>query len=113
MHKKDALAVGQAQLNITEELHYTNSDSNACGVIEHSFGKKNTTVLHDASTGSGSGLPRVAPSIYFVNCPVTAGPNLMLSRTIGWDRCPRSKLTTLRSDIWSMMLPTFTRMGVC
>ncbi len=113
MHKKDALAVGQVQLNITGELHYTNSDSNACGVIEHSFGKKNTTVLHDASTGSASGLLKVALSSYFVNCLVIVGPNLMLSRTTGWSRCPRNKLTTLRSNIWSMMLPTFIRTDVC
>ena len=75
MHKKDALDVGQVQLNITEGLRCKNSDSNACCVIEHSYGKKNIIVLHDASTGSGYGLLKVALSSCFVNYPVIVDPN--------------------------------------
>ena len=109
MHKKDALVVGQTRLNIMGELDYANNDSNACGVSEHSFGVKNTIVSPDVSIGSSSGLLRVALLSFSVNCPVIACPNLTPSRITGLSKYPERKWTTLRFNIWSMMLPTFIR----
>jgi len=99
MHKKDVLNVGQAPLNVMEELPYTNSDFNVCSVSEPLSGKRGTTVSYAASTGSGYGLPRIAPSGYFANCPATVRPHSMASRITGLHESRRSRLITLRSGM--------------
>jgi hypothetical protein len=78
-----------------EKQSYVSSGFAAYDVVGPSSGKQNITVLRGVSIGSVSGLPRVAPSICFVDYLVTAASNLMPLRIIGWARCPMSTLITL------------------
>ncbi len=113
MHKKNVLGVVRIPYSAMGEMHYTSKDSGVYNVSGLLSGKYAITAPFVFSTGSGSGLPRVALSSYFVNCPVIVDPNLILSRITGWGRCQRRKWTTLRFNIWSTMPPTFTRTAVC
>jgi hypothetical protein len=97
MPKKDVLSAGRVPSNGMEGLHYTNSDFNVCDVIEHLSGKQGTTVSHGVSTGSGCGLPRIAPLDYYAGCPATVPPNLNESRITGLNKTLRRILITLRS----------------
>jgi len=99
VHKNGVLAVVQTLLSAMEKPHLANNDFNVCSVIEHSFGKQNTTVSHVPNTGSGCGLSKTARSDYYANCQLIVPPNCMASRIIGLDESPKSTLITLRSDI--------------
>ncbi len=99
VHKNGVLTVDQTLLSAMEKPHHANNGFNVCSVIEHSFGKQNTTISHVPNTGSGCGLSRTARSDCYANCQLTVPPNCMASRIIGLNESPRNNLITLRSDI--------------
>ena len=113
MHKKDVLGVDLSPLNAMEGPHYTNSGSGVCDVNGHSSGKRDITVLHVISTGSGCGLPRVSLSDNYAECRATVRLNLTESKITGLNEVQRSRLLTLRSGMLFLMPPIFTRMAVC
>ncbi len=97
MHKKDVRNADQARLPVTEKQRYINSGFDAYDVVGPSSGKKNIIALQDVSIGSNSGLPKVAPLIYFAGYLVTAGLNLMLLKITGWDRRLKKQVTMAES----------------
>ena len=113
MHKKDVLGVDLSPLNAMEGPHYTNSDFGVCGVNGHSSGKHDITELHVISTGSGCGLPRVSLSDNYAECRAIVPLNLTESKITGLKEVRRSRLITLTSSVRFLMLPIFTKMGVC
>lgn len=113
MHKKDVPDAGQRALSVGEKLYQAGNGFNVYSVSGLSFGKPSITVLHDADTGSGSGLSRVTPSDVCVNFPATVPLHSKALRTTGLSKYRTNKLTTPKSSMWSMMRPISIRTGVC
>jgi len=113
MHKKDVPDAVRVLLNAMGILLNKNNGSSVWIVDGLLSGKKSLTASPDANTGLNCGLRRVAPLSYLVVCLVTVFVRSPESRITGLDRLRRSRLTTPKSTIWSMMRPIFIRMGVC
>lgn len=112
MHKKDVLTAVHIPYDSMEETRYTSRDSSVRSVSGLIPGKCLIIALCTVSTGLSCGPLRVALSSYFVNYPGIASSKSTVLRTIGWHKSLKSKLISLMSSMLSMMLPTFTRMGV-
>lgn len=112
MHKNSVPGVARMPSNSMEELRYTSKDSVAWSVKGLMSGKYLITAFYTISTGSNCGSLRAALLSYFVGCPATVEANLTASRIIGLNKLPKSKRTTPKSNIWSLMLPTFIKRGV-
>jgi hypothetical protein len=95
--QKNVRIADQARLNIMEKRRYENSGFDAYNVVGPSSGKKNIIALQDVSIGSNSGLPKVAPLIYFAGYLGTVGLNSMLLKITGWDKRLMKKVTTAES----------------
>jgi hypothetical protein len=96
-----------------EELLYTNRDFAVWDVSELLSGKGAAPVSHDANTGSGSGLARVALSGGCANFLATVPSHLKVLKITGLNTYQRSKWNILRSNIWSTMRLTFTKTDAC
>ena len=112
MHKNCVPGVALMTYSSMEEPLSTSKDSIACYVITPIHGRCLITALYDFSTGSGSGSRKAVPLEGSVSFPATVGVNLMLSRTTGLIRFPKSNQITRLSVIWSMTLPTSIRTAV-
>jgi len=112
MHKKDVPDAAQEMLNVMGKLLNTNKDSSIWIVGGLLSGKKGLIAPYTVSTGSGSGSLRVTLSEDSASFPATAPLSLKVSKITGLNKCRKNNWTTTKPAIWSMMLPTFTRMGV-
>ncbi len=99
MHKKAVPDVAPTGLNAMVEPPYTNNVFNAYVVSGPLSGRPNITVGHAGSIGLNSGLLRTAPFAYSVNCPATAALLWDASKSTGWSRFLRNRLTIPRHNI--------------
>jgi uncharacterized membrane protein (UPF0136 family) len=113
MHKKNALVVVQTMSNVMGKMLYANRDSVVSNVSGLLFGKSLLIRFYTFSIGSGFGLKKAILFASSAGFRVIAGLNSRQLKIIGSISNLKSRLSTTRYSIWSMMLPISIRMVVC
>ena len=103
MNKKDVRVVDPLALNSTVKHDYLNSVFVANNASKHLFGRRHTIESVADNTGSCYGSPKATTYASYVQCQVTAGQRLHVSKTIGLgDRLQKSIIIKMLSTLFMM-----------